>query len=82
MTSPTTAEGAPAVGQITFGDLRRATLAARERTGDKAIGTSVKQGLIRVERITYAKSGVSTVTALSDYLPAARAVDFLAELGA
>jgi hypothetical protein len=72
--------GQPA--QITVGDLRRATLAARERTGDKAIGTSVKQGLIRVERITYAKNGVSTVAPLSDYLPAADSIAFLSELGA
>ncbi len=67
--------------QITFGDIRRATLAARERTGDKAIGTAVKQGKFQVQRVTFKKGGTSIVEPLSDYLLPADAVAFLMELG-
>lgn len=71
-----------ATATITFGDLRRATLAARERTGDKAIGVAVKQGRFQIQRITYPPhlKGRSDVQALSEYLPADRAIDFLGEL--
>lgn len=66
---------------VTMGDIRRATLAARERTGDKAIGTAVKAGKFQVQRVTYRKGGTSDVVALSDYLLPADAVAFLNELG-
>ncbi len=68
-------------GAITFGDIRRATLAARERTGDKAIGTAVKQGRFQVQRVTFSKSGLSAVQPLSDYLTPADALAFLTEMG-
>lgn len=67
--------------QITFGDIRRATLAARQRTGDKAISTAVQQGKFQVQRVTFKKGGASTVDALSDYLSPADTVAFLSELG-
>lgn len=67
---------------ITFGDIRRATLAARERTGDKAIGTAVNMGRFQVQRVTFAKNGRSTVEPLSDYLLPSDTVRFLNELGA
>lgn len=66
---------------VTFGDIRNATLAARQRTGDSAIGTRVQKGLFQVVRVTYAKGGKSDVQALSDYLMLAAAVSFLQELG-
>ncbi len=66
---------------ITFGDIRRATLAARQRTGDKAIGTAVQMGKFQVQRVTFNKGGTSTVEALSDYLSPADTVAFLTELG-
>lgn len=68
---------------ITFGDIRRATLDARARTGDKALATSVKRGKIRVERVTFSDSGLCAVQPLSDgYLSPVDAVRFLGELGA
>jgi hypothetical protein len=68
---------------ITFGDIRRATLAARERTGDSAIGTAVKAGRFQVQRVTYPNGrDYGHVEALSEYLLPADTVRFLAELGA
>lgn len=66
---------------ITFGDLRRATLAARQRTGDTALGTRVNAGLFQVVRVTYG-GGRSAVQPMSEYLPAADAISFLNELAA
>lgn len=65
---------------VTFGDIRRATLAARQRTGDTAIGTMVKAGRFQVQRITYSKSGLSAVQPLSDFLAPVECVAFLNEL--
>lgn len=65
---------------ITLGDIRKATLAARVRTGDKALGTAVKAGRFQVQRVTFSKSGLSAVQPLSDYLAPADAVAFLSEL--
>lgn len=45
-----------------------ATLAARQRTGDKTIGTRVKQGTFQIIRVEYAKTGKSTVTEVSGWL--------------
>lgn len=67
--------------QVTFGDIRRATLAARERTGDKAIGTNVEQGLFQVVRVTYPAKAKSVVEPLSARLTPADTVAFLNELG-
>lgn len=57
--------------------IRNATLAARERCNDKRIGTSVANGRLRVERVTYAKNGCSTVEPLSGWLPINEAIAFL-----
>lgn len=59
--------------------LRNATMAARERTGDRAIGTRVKDGQVQVVRVTYAlrSHGRSDVLPLSDYGTDADAIAFL-----
>lgn len=49
--------------------LQTATLAARVRLNDQTIGTHVSRGLYQVIRVTYAKSGKSTVTPVSAWLP-------------
>jgi hypothetical protein len=54
--------------------LQAATLAARERTGDKTIGTRVDSGRVQVVSVTYSPRGRSTAVPLSDWLPAADAV--------
>lgn len=51
--------------QPVFFDLQRATLGARERTGDKAIGVQVRAGTAEVVRVIYDKRGKATVTLLS-----------------
>lgn len=65
---------------ITFGDIRKATLAARARTGDTAIGTAVKAGRFQVRRVTFSKSGLSAEQPLSDFLTPAECISFLNEL--
>jgi hypothetical protein len=67
---------------ITMGDIRKATLAARVLTGDKALGTAVKAGRFQVQRVTFSKSGLSAVQPLSDYMTPDDTVRFLDELGA
>lgn len=62
--------------------IRDATLACRKRNNDKSIGTSVKNGMMRVERVTYSKNGGSTVAPISKWLPVADAIDFLGEYSA
>ena len=57
--------------------LHAATLAARERTGDDRIGTSVEQGMFRVELVEYQHDGTSRVTTLAGPFPEAEAVDYL-----
>ena len=52
----------------TMKDIQMATLNARQRTGDKSIGTRVKQGKFQIVRVEYAKNGKSTVTELSGWL--------------
>lgn len=49
--------------------LQSATLAARTRLGDQTIGTHVSRGLYQIIRVTYDKSGKSTVTPFSAWLP-------------
>ena len=45
-----------------------ATLNARQRTGNKTIGTRVKQGKFQIVRVEYAKNGKSIVTEMSSWL--------------
>ena len=47
----------------------QATTAARKRTGDNTIGTSVKNGQIQIVRVTFAADGKSTVQAVSSWMP-------------
>lgn len=66
----------------TLMDLRNATLSARRRTGDNAIGTQVEAGKVQVVRVTYpsGKGGKSVVTPLTRFLDpddAIRALDAL-----
>lgn len=63
--------------------IRNATLAARQRTGDFAIGTRVKAGQFQVTRVTYPKGkrGASVVEPLSEYMSAESVITFLATLG-
>lgn len=49
-------------------DIQTATMAARQRTGDKTIGTRVKQGKFQIVRVEYAANGKSTVTEVSGWL--------------
>ena len=64
---------------ITMGDIRKATLLARQRTGCNGIGTQVKQGRLQVVNVTFPveRKGRSTVTPLSDYLAPVDALQFL-----
>lgn len=59
--------------------LQAATIAARAKTGDKHIGTQVKQGRIDVVRAVPPASGRGryTVTVLAASLPLADAVAYL-----
>lgn len=52
--------------------LQTATLAARARTGDKALSTNVEAGQVRVVRVVG-----ETVTELTTGLTVAKAVEFL-----
>ena len=52
--------------------LQTATLAARARTGDKALSTNVAAGQVRVVRVVG-----ETVTELTGGLTVAKAVEFL-----
>jgi hypothetical protein len=56
-------------------ELRDATLAARAI--DPAIGTSVKEGLLRVNRTIYGANGVSTVDPVSGWMTMADVIDFM-----
>jgi len=57
-----------------FEQLRTATLAARQRTGDKTIGATVNAGKIQIVRVTFNAKGKSTVAPASDWLAPADAV--------
>jgi hypothetical protein len=59
--------------------LQQATLAARKRTGDDAIGTQVEAGKVQVVRVTYpnGKRKPAHVEPLSGFLSAADAVAFV-----
>lgn len=57
--------------------LRDATAAAKVRTGDKSLGTQAQSGFVRVVRVTYDASGGSTITPLTDYISAERAIEAL-----
>jgi len=47
----------------------QATAAARKRTGDNTIGTSVKNGQIQIVRVSFATDGKSKVQAVSNWMP-------------
>lgn len=64
----------------TIFDLQRATLAARARLGDKAIGTRVAAGRVEIVRVTYTKRGNGEVVVLSGPHTAAEAVAALGAL--
>ena len=65
----------------TLFDIQRATLAARQRTGDAAIATRAKAGRLQVGRATYpAGKSVGEFAPLTDWLPikeAIRAIELL-----
>lgn len=61
-------------------ELQRATLAARERTGDKAIGTRAHAGKVDVVRVVYDARGKATVSVLSGPHTATEAVVALGAL--
>lgn len=51
-------------------DIQRATRAARQRTGDAAISTQAKAGLLQVGRATYpAGKSVGDFKPITDWLP-------------
>lgn len=54
--------------------IQAATLAARQRTGDKTIGTRVQAGRVQVVRVTFNAAGKATVSAVTEPLTAADAV--------
>lgn len=49
-------------------NLRRALLAARDRTGDASLGTQVKAGRFQAVRVTYRPSGISKVEPLTGWV--------------
>jgi len=61
-------------------EIQRATTAARERTGDKAIGTRVSAGRIDIVRVVYDTRGKAAVSVLSGPHTAAEAVVALESL--
>jgi hypothetical protein len=60
-------------------DLRDATLSARVRVGDPALGTRVSKGLFQVVRVVYV-GRKSSVVELSGYGSLAAAISFLQAL--
>jgi len=48
--------------------IQAATLAARERTGDKTIATQAKAGKTQIIRVTYDAKGKATITPVSDWM--------------
>lgn len=62
----------------TLGSLQRATLSARQRLNDQAIGTEVDKGHVRVVRVEFsAGKRNAVVSPVSDWLPADDAVRLL-----
>lgn len=61
--------------------IQQATLAARQRTGDKAIGTRVKKGKFQIVRVEYSKGGKSTVREVSGWLAGPDLIPALNALG-
>jgi hypothetical protein len=57
--------------------LQAATLAARQRTGDKTIATRAEAGRVQVVRVTYDATGKSTVEPLVAPMPTADAISYL-----
>ncbi|MGE4243698.1 hypothetical protein [Ramlibacter sp.] len=60
--------------------LQQATLAARKRTADAAIGTRVEAGRFQVVRVTYPDGKNGHVEPLSGWLTMPKAVDHLNSL--
>lgn len=63
----------------TLFDIQRATLAARARLADDAIGTRVDAGLVQVCRVTYpcGRHEVANVEPISDFMPADQVAAYL-----
>ena len=55
--------------------LQSATLAARQRTGDKHIGTRVNAGRVQIVRAVPGKRGVFDVTPLTGWLTTEEALN-------
>ena len=55
------------------------TLAAREATGNDGIGVTARKGRYRLMNVTYAKSGKSKVTPLSDWQSVEQCIEDLRE---
>ena len=60
--------------------LASATKAAKVRTGDNTIGTRADNGRIDIVRVTYKKSGASTVQAVQSGLTPDQAIAALGQL--
>ena len=60
--------------------LQAATLAARTRTGDAAIGTRARNGQVQIVRVSFDASGNSTVCPLSGWMPVRDCVVALAAI--
>ncbi|MBN9424496.1 MAG: hypothetical protein BGO63_11310 [Candidatus Accumulibacter sp. 66-26] len=60
--------------------VRKATLAAWERTADKSISTRVENGKYQIVRVKYYATGKSMVTPLSDWLTSDEVVGELNKL--
>jgi hypothetical protein len=61
----------------TLAALQKSTVAARERLGDKTIGTQAKDGKVQVIRVTYDAGGKSAVVPVSDWMLPTEAAAFL-----
>ena len=58
-------------------DLQKATLRAREATGNRGIGTRAAGGQLQIIHVSYGGRGRSTVREISDWLPLDQAVAYL-----
>lgn len=64
---------------MSLAQLQQATLAARARTGDKSIGTTVSKGRIQIVKVTYPteKRGGCKVVKMTVWLSMDEAVTYL-----
>ena len=63
-------------------DLQAATLAARQRTGDRTIGANVAKGRYRIVRVSYPKGPRAHVEHVAGPFSLREAVAFLNSMGA